>query len=144
MSTSKYIQVEKFNMRVEGTFNRYVLLKGKEYHPVELDYIAGSNSYTLIINRANQLRKKMKHNYYFCSSSRPKTMTESWYYMQSDVSTSSLLRDAYRPTEIKLIKIVRRLKNYKEFENLFRDKTKIYLIEEDYTSDTPDIKLFEN
>ncbi|MCP4913418.1 MAG: hypothetical protein GY909_09870 [Oligoflexia bacterium] len=144
VSTSKYIQVEKFNVRVEGSFNRCVLLEGKDYHPVEMAYVAGANSYSIMVNGVNQMRKKMKLNYYLCSSSRPEIMTESWYYMQSDVSTSSLLRDAYGPTEIKLIKVVRGLKNYKEFENLFRDKTKVYLIEEDYASDTPDIKLFEN
>ena len=144
VGTSKYIEVEKFNVRIKGQFNKCVLLEGKDYHPADGVYVAGASSYSFMVNGANQIRKKMKSNFYFCGSSKSDTLKESWYYMQSDVSTSSLLRDAYGPTEIKLIKVIRGLKNYKQFEKLFKDKTKTYLIEENYSSETPDIKIFEN
>lgn len=142
VSTSKTVIVEKFNIRVDGKFQKCILLEGKEYTPissVNRGYIHGSE-YT----NTNRVKSKNKLNFYMCSSSRTQKIDEAWYFLQSMVHGTTLLRDAYGPTEIKIIKVIRGENNYREFEKIFRDKTKVYLVEESNAQVTPDITLFNN
>ena len=146
VSTQKQVIVEKFNIMLDGQFEKCVFLKGKKYLPADYMKTAslGMGMGMAMAYGMEEYMERLPHDFYFCTRPKAKKLQEAWYYIQSYVPSATLLRDSYGPTEIKLIKVIRGQKNFKEFETVFRDKTKTYLIEENYAEDTPDIKLYQN
>ncbi len=144
LSAQKQIVVEKFNIEVAGQFEKCVLLRGKKYLPT--DYrthmaLSAGFDYTLI---PEEFEVKLDKNFYFCTKPNHQNYKESWYFIQAYVHDTTLLRDSYGPTEIKFLKVIRNTQNFSQFEQIFRDKTKVYLIQKESATETPDIKLYES
>jgi hypothetical protein len=146
---SKEIIGESFTIEVEGTFERCLLVRGKEYLPAAIlqgmGMSAGLGGAPILLPRQlNQYNEKLQKNYYVCDEPEKVTLDEKWYYIQDYVPSSTLLRDAYGPTEIKLIKVFRGESTLGELKKIFEDETKVYLATRTNNSETPDIKLYEN
>lgn len=146
---SKEIIGESFTIEVEGTFEKCMLVRGKEYLPAEalrtMGMAAGLGGAPILLPRQmNQYNKKLDKNYYVCDKPEKMTIDEKWYYIQDYVPSATLLRDAYGPTEIKLIKVFRGESTLNELKKIFEDETKVYLATRTSNSETPDIKLYEN
>lgn len=146
---SKEIIGESFTIEVEGTFEKCLLARGKEYVPSEalrnMGMAAGLGGAPILLPRQfNQFNKKLDKNYYVCDSPEKMTIDEVWYYIQDYVPSSTLLRDAYGPTEIKLIKVFRGESTLAELKKIFEDKTKVYMATRSNNTETPDIKLYKS
>lgn len=146
---SKEIIGESFTIEVEGTFEKCLLVRGKEYLPSDalraMGMTAGLGGAPILLPRqVNQFNKKLEKNYYVCDKPEKMTLDEKWYYIQDYVPSSTLLRDAYGPTEIKLIKVFRGESTLNELKKIFEDETKVYLATKTNNSETPDTKLYQN
>lgn len=146
---SKEIIGESFTIEVEGTFEKCMLIRGKEYIPSEslrmMGMAAGLGGAPILLPRQmNQYNEKLKNNYYVCDRPQKVTLDEKWYYIQDYVPSATLLRDAYGPTEIKLIKVFRGESTLGELKKIFEDETKVYLATRTSNSETPDVKLYQN
>jgi hypothetical protein len=141
VSESKSIGVEKFVVDVTATYNHCLLLKSVGY----------KNSRTRSrgsMYGASHVSKKIKSfggkDYYMCSRPFKDKLEESWYYLQSFTSGTSYFRDAFGPTEIKLIKVIRGYKNYLKFRDVLRDESRHLLYVDSTGIETPDNKIFNN
>ncbi|MCF8060230.1 MAG: hypothetical protein K9K67_13095 [Bacteriovoracaceae bacterium] len=146
---SKEIIGESFTLEVEGTFEKCILVRGKEYIPSEalrnMGMAAGLGGAPILLPRQyNQYNKKLDKNFYVCDSPEKMTIDEVWYYIQDYVPSSTLLRDAYGPTEIKLIKVFRGESTLAELKKIFEDETKVYMATRTNNTETPDIKLYKS
>ena len=69
---------------------------------------------------------------------------ESYYYIQPYVPNTTLMRDNFGPTEMKFIKVIRNTENFAQFQKVFEDNTRVYLLEDRVATETPDIKLYQS
>ncbi|MCR9204924.1 MAG: hypothetical protein NXH75_10120, partial [Halobacteriovoraceae bacterium] len=146
---SKEIIGESFAIKVDGIFEKCLLVRGKEYLPAEalrnMGMMAGMAGAPILLPRQyNQYNKKLDKNYYVCDQPEQMDYTEKWYYIQDYVPSATLLRDAYGPTEIKLIKVFRGESTLNELKKIFEDETKVYLATKQNNTETPDVKLYQN
>lgn len=147
---SKEIIGESFSIELDALMEKCILVRGKEYLPYDVMMNTGmvSTGLTgggiLLPRQMNQFNKKLEQNYYLCDQPEKTTFNETWYYIQDYVPSATLLRDAYGPTEIKLIKVFRGRSTLNELKKIFEDETKTYLATRTNNSETPDIKLYEN
>ncbi len=146
---SKEIIGESFTIEVDALMEKCVLVRGKEYLPYSASLNMGIASGglaggVLLPRQMQQFNKKLTSNYYLCDEPEKTTFDENWYYIQDYVPSATLLRDAYGPTEIKLIKVFRGQSTLNELKKIFEDETKVYLATRTSNSETPDIKLYEN
>ena len=149
VSSSKNLVIEKFMVDVTGKFEKCVLFQGKDYistaSMMALGYAGGMGAVPITVGRTmNAYQEKLDKQYYLCDKPTADKVSEPWYYIQAYVPSATLLRDAYGPTEIKLIKVLRGESTFNEFKKLFEDETKVYLVEDTSASETPDQKLYQN
>ncbi len=149
VSTSRSLSVEKFVIDVKGNFEKCVLFTGKDYISSEMmttmGMAAGLGGAPILLPRQyNQFNEKLDKQYYLCDQPKQYNISEPWYYIQADVPSSPMLSDNMGPTEKKLIKVLRGETTFNQFKKLFEDETKVYLLESQNNSETPDHKLYEN
>ncbi len=147
---SKEIIGESFTLEVKGLFEKCALVRGKEYLPLDAlnnsAILAGgmAGGGMIIPRQLQRYNKKLEANYYICDEPVKTAFDEKWYYIQDYVPSATLLRDAYGPTEIKLIKVFRGESTLRELKKIFEDETKVYMATRTNNVDTPDVKLYEN
>jgi hypothetical protein len=144
VSSQKDIIVEKFNIKVEGLFEKCVYLKGKTYLSAQYYEDIYDHDYAYFTVDKKDYEIKVNKNFYICQGPELESYTEAWYYIQATVPSATLLRDSFGPTEIKFIKVVRSQSNFNQFKTLFEDKTRMYRLEKEVGQYTPDLKLYQN
>ncbi len=149
VSTSRSLSIEKFVIDVKGKFEKCVLFTGKDFISTatltSMGMAAGLGGAPILLPRQmNQYNEKLDKQYYLCDQPKVMTVSEPWYYIQADVPGAPMLSDNYGPTEKKLIKVLRGESTFENFKKIFEDETKVYLLESENNSATPDQKLYEN
>ena len=149
VSTSRSLAIEKFVIDVKGDFQKCILMTGKDYISsaalTSMGMAAGLGGAPILLPRQyNQYNSKLNKQYYLCDQPEEITVSEPWYYIQADVPSAPMLSDNMGPTEKKLIKVLRGESTFNQFKELFEDETKVYLLESQSNSQTPDQKLYEN
>lgn len=141
VAESKSIGVEKFVVDVTATYNHCLMLKSVGYKN------ARTRSRGSMYGASHTPRKIKSFggkDFYICSRPVKDKIEESWYYLQSFTSGTSYFRDAFGPTEIKLIKVIRGYKNYLKFRDVLRDESKHLLYVDSTGIETPDNKIYRN
>ncbi len=142
VSTNKSASVEKFVINVEGMYDRCVLVRGKEFKYVNPEYYAYMSSPMLTLNAPMKyLTDRANVQFYVCGEQKAEEYIESWYYIQSYLNSSALLRDVHGPTEVKLMKVLRGEKVFRRMYDALVDDTKTYLIKKEVAIDTPEVRL---
>ena len=147
----KRIGAEKFNIRLKGLFENCVLLKPKYYVPPKFldigDTWAWDDAHYFIIgpnpSPEHFVPVPAGKHFYFCSKPQYEDFIESYYYMQAYVPNTTLMRDNFGPSEMKFIKVIRNTENFAQFQEVFEDNTRVYLMEDRVATETPDIKLYQ-
>ena len=146
----KRIGAEKFNIRLKGLFENCVLLKAKRYVvPYSIDEFDDGSSSWVDYHKGIPLPSfeyfaPMGKNFYFCDDPQYEDFIESYYYMQAYVPNTTLMRDNFGPSEMKFIKVIRNTENFAQFQKVFEDNTRVYLMEDRVATETPDIKLYQS
>ena len=149
VSTSRSLAIEKFVIDVNGEFEKCILFTGKDYISSDslraIGMAAGMGGAPVLLpSQYKQYNTKLDKQYYLCDQPKPTKVSEPWYYIQADVPSAPMLSDNMGPTEKKLIKVLRGEETFNQFKQLFEDETKVYLLESQNNSETPDEKLYEN
>jgi len=141
-STNKSASVEKFVIGVKGIYDRCVLVRGKTFKYINPEYQAYISSSMMIgMMPQKYLEDRADVQFYVCGEQKEEEFVESWYYIQSYLNSSSLLRDIHGPTEVKLMKVLRGEKVFRRMYDALVDDTKTYLFKKEVSIDTPEVRL---
>lgn len=125
VSVSKNIVVENFEIDVNGSFERCITIipTGKPFNIGSYNLYA-SAGISFYRKRAEPPKGNFKINY-ICSDKLVTKANEVWYFIQSEHSGTSFLRDPYGPGEIRLMKVIRGRENYNAFKRAYEDNSKL-------------------
>lgn len=167
VSTHLNIGVEKFNIGLQGEFERCMQIEVKPFIKTavmsnvnmgisfrdmipDIQNIVGGqvnseiDDYSIYDDpKYDPYRTTIPTTYHICNTPMEEEISEEWFFTQTYTPDTSLLSDSMGPTEIKFIKAIRGRKNFEEYKNAFEDHTKHYLYVDTSSSETPDIKLYQ-